>query len=413
MGRGLEVRNLSVEVGGRVALRGVDLEVGEGSVVAVEGPTGSGKTTLLKAVTGLLQTLYRGRRVEGYVRVLGLEPVDALHRGIVAYVPQDPYSFFLGTTPAEEASLAGIDVGELRRCSGVDHRQSFVELSDGQLYRVLLCLALLSGAKLLALDEPTSHVDPWGLREVMSSLREYAEEFGAVVLVADHRPEVVEPYSDRVLRLGPVEAPCRLQEVIPSGDGEVVASLREASVGYGSRVAAEGVTLEVRRGGGLALLGRNGAGKTTVLRALAGLLKVSGARYVSRGSRVFVVPQSPLYWFQGGTVEEELKTFSRGSCGDVVELLGIGGLLSRSTYSLSVGESRLVSLALALASGADVVVLDEPTLGLDCDGRRRVARALARVAEEGGSVVVATHDPVFAEVFEEVYLVEGGRLRPT
>ncbi len=413
MGRCLEVHDLSVEVGGRVVLGGVGLEVDEGSVVAIEGPTGSGKTTLLKTVTGLLQVLYRGRRVEGYARVLDLEPAEALWRGLVAYVPQDPYSFFLGTTPAEEASLAGIGVGELRRCSGVDPGRSFAKLSDGQLYRVLLCLALLSGAKLLALDEPTSHVDPWSMKGVMDSLREYVEEYGAVALVVDHRSEVIEPYSDVVLRLGPVESPCKLSEVVPSGSGEILTSLREASVGYGSMVVVKEVTLEVRRGGGLALLGRNGAGKTTVLRALAGLLKTSGARYVCRGSRVFIVPQSPLYWFQGGTVEEELKTFSRSSYGDLVELLGIGSLLDRSTYSLSVGESRLVSLALALASKADVVIVDEPTLGLDCWGRRRVIRALARVAESGGSVVVATHDPVFAEVFEEVYLVEGGELRPT
>jgi energy-coupling factor transport system ATP-binding protein len=413
LARGLEVRDLAVEVGGRVVLGGVDLEAEGGSLVAIEGPTGSGKTTLLKAVTGLLQTLYTGRRVGGYVRVLGLEPAEALRRGLAAYVPQDPYSFFLGGTPAEEASLVGVDFGELRRCSGVDPALGFTQLSDGQLYRVLLCLALLSGARLVALDEPTSHVDPWSLGEVMTSIRDYARRFGAVVVVADHRPEVVEPYVDVVLRLGPVEAPCRLPGTVPSGRGEAVASLRGVSVGYGSRVVVGGATLEVRRGGGIAILGRNGAGKTTLLKALTGLLRTSGGRYVGRGTRVFLVPQSPIYWFQGGTVEEELRTISRGGYRDVVELLGIEGLLGRSTYSLSVGESRLVSVALALASGADLIVVDEPTLGLDCGGRRRVAEALARVVEGGASVVVATHDPAFAGVFEEVYVVEGGRVGPS
>jgi len=222
----LEIRDLAVEIRGKVVLDNVNLVAEKGSVVAIEGPTGSGKTTLLKVVTGLFQTLYKGKKVRGYVRVFGLEPVEALYKGLVAYIPQDPYNFFLGSTPAEEAYLLGIDLSKLVECSKVNPWVSFAKLSDGQLWRVLLCLSLLCGAKVLALDEPTSHLDPWSSGEVLNLIKDYAEKSGAIVLVADHRPEVIERYSDIILRLGYTEPFCKLGVEIPSGNGEVLAALK-------------------------------------------------------------------------------------------------------------------------------------------------------------------------------------------
>ena len=414
-GRILDVNNLSVWFRETQILKGVSLSVGEGDVACVFGSTGSGKTTLLKVVTGVLQELYKGFRVEGNVRVCGLSPSEALRRGLVAYVPQDVYSFFIASTPREELAILGID-----KCDcGSDMDRDISRLSDGQLYRFLLYSALAGGAKLIAIDEPSSHIDWWSIEEVFNYLKVFAKRNGIAIMLVDHRIDLVKRFCNISIEIGKTPFTCSESTSLRGfSRGDTVISAENIGVVLSGKHILKGVSISVGLGEAVAVVGRNGSGKTTLLNVLAGIIKPSSGRVaVYRGKKIFVVPQNPVYWFPSDTVEGVAKLFAnrhrfRDGVENVLEMFGLGNEMHRNVYSLSVGKARLLSLALAYISKADVIIVDEPTLGLDCMARESMLKVFNNLLEEGKAILVATHDLDFAKRFHKVYIIDGGVLKP-
>ena len=421
MTKAIEVRDLSVVVDGRKVLANISLEVGPGEVVAVTGPTGSGKSTLLKVIAGIIPKLYSSFKLSGHVSVCGLSPSDAVRRGLVAYVPQDPSTYFIGSTVAEELLFVR-DLSRLRRSGIIDDvlsnpSRKIHELSDGQLYRLLLAVAIGSGTKVLLLDEPTSHVDPWSLGGVLKLLREYCVRFGASAVIVDHRIELIEDFIDLTLELKGGHQGSTYVEARGGGTGgdEVLISARGLRFTYDSGCyVLNGVDLEVRSGESVAIIGRNGAGKTTLIKLLARLLKPTEG-VVTTARPVFMVPQTPVYWFSRDTVKDEVSFYAnawgfRGDVGEVIEMFYLSDVSDLSPYSLSIGEARRLSLALAYVSGAKVLLLDEPTLGLDSASKELLVKLIYRFLGQGSAVVASTHDVDLVRYFSRVYLLNDGVL---
>jgi energy-coupling factor transport system ATP-binding protein len=163
-----------------------------------------------------------------------------------------------------------------------------------------------------------------------------------------------------------------------------------------------GVTLALHRGDVVALLGRNGSGKTTLLRALAGLQPSNAGSFTrvsGDGSRVAYVPQNPNTLLFEPTVRREVETtlrlLGRHDRGDVdrwLDALGLADLAERHPRSLSGGERQRVAIAAVAVGGAPILLLDEPTRGMDAASRRALERAVREHASGGGAVVLATHD---------------------
>ncbi len=148
----------------------------------------------------------------------------------------------------------------------------------------------------------------------------------------------------------------------------------------------------------VALLGRNGAGKTTLLRAFAGLDRAHRGQVVPTGT-VAYVPQDPSTLLFSPTVRREvaetLKLLGRRDTGSVdawLDRLGIAHLAERHPRSLAGGERQRVAIAAVAVGGADVLLLDEPTRGMDASSRAALERAVSEHAAAGGAVVLATHD---------------------
>ncbi|MEL9940167.1 MAG: ATP-binding cassette domain-containing protein [Ignisphaera sp.] len=411
MGSILEVDDLFVWFGEKEILKGVSLSVGEGDVACVFGSTGSGKTTLLKVVTGVLQELYKGFRVEGDIKVCGLGPLEALRRGLVAYVPQDVYSFFIASTPREELAILGIG-----KCNcNFDLDRDISKLSDGQLYRFLLYSALASGAKLIAIDEPSSHIDWWSIEEVFEYVKGFAKRSGVAIIVVDHRVDLVKRYCNIFIEIGKNPFECSETPSLRGIDvSKTVISAENIHVVLNGEHILKGANISLGLGEAVAIVGRNGSGKTTLLNTLAGIIKPSSGKVtVYRGKKIFVVPQNPVYWFPSDTVEGVVRLFAnrhrfRDCVEDVLEMFGLGNEMHKNVYSLSVGKARLLSLALAYISKADVIIVDEPTLGLDCMARESMLETFNHLIEDGKAILVATHDLDFAMKFPRVYMIDGG-----
>ncbi|OIQ77840.1 ABC-type transporter ATP-binding protein EcsA [mine drainage metagenome] len=196
---------------------------------------------------------------------------------------------------------------------------------------------------------------------------------------------------------------------------DVVIRARSLSVGYGGEPVCAPVTFTVRAGDALALVGANGSGKSTILRAVLGLLEPSGGelsvlgRPVDEREAIFRAEVSSVLdddaYFPALTVAEHLLLTARGhgvddATGLAAELLAEFGLSSHANVlpvSLSSGQRRRLLLAAGFARPRRLLVLDEPEQRLDQQMRSALAERLRAERAAGGSVLLATHDPVLLE----------------
>ena len=199
---------------------------------------------------------------------------------------------------------------------------------------------------------------------------------------------------------------------------------------YGRHEAVRGVSLTVAAGEIVALMGRNGAGKTTLLKLLMGLLRPTQGRVLVAGQdtrktpletlarSVGYVPQRPDVLLFADTVQEEVDFTRRnhglpgnGATAALLGSLGLGGMAGRDPKEMSVGERQRVALAAVLAAEPAVLLLDEPTRGLDYGQKARLTATLQRLAAEGRAILLATHDvELAARVADRVVLLSGGQV---
>ena len=206
-------------------------------------------------------------------------------------------------------------------------------------------------------------------------------------------------------------------------DGRAV-EVNRLRVVRGGRDALAGVTLDVRRGTVTGLLGPSGSGKSTLMRAIVGTQVVESGSVLVLGSpagtpslrrRVAYTTQSPAV-YDDLTVRENLDYFARllraprANVGEAIELVGLGADVGRVVGRLSGGQRSRVSLATALVGRPDLLVLDEPTVGLDPVLRRDLWQAFARLADEGATLLVSSHVMDEAERCDELLLLHQGRL---
>jgi energy-coupling factor transport system ATP-binding protein len=411
----------------RDALEGISLELQDGEVLAVLGPSGSGKSTLLRALAGLVPH-FHGGRFSGCVRVDGLDTRTARPAelaGTVATVFQDPeeqvvmakveneVGFGLenvGTPPGEiarraEAALASVDALHLagRRTT---------ELSGGELQRVCLASALALRPRLLLLDEPTSQLDPPGADGFLGAV----ERLGATVVLSEHRTGRALALADRVLfvedgrivldaarddacawleRHRPAYAPDAAVLGPRAGDlGDPIVRLEQVSHAYGRVPVLDGVSLDVRRGEVVALEGPNGSGKTTLAKLAAGLLAPASGDVRLTG-RATYLSQDPGRYLVRDRVEDEVALGVGGDRARARRSLESAGLLwaaDRHPRDLSSGERERLGVAAVAVSEPDLLVLDEPTRGVDPDRKRALAAWIHAYAAGGHAVLLATHD---------------------
>ena len=336
----------------------------------------------------------------------------------------------------------------------LDH--STTELSGGQKQRLALASILAMGPGLLLLDEPTANLDPSGVAEVRAAVEKVVERTGATVVVVEHRVDVWASLVDRVIVVadGAIAADGPLDEVLAqqgealrergiwlpgddvaaevgpapevapaSSDATPIARVTDLTIGYdASAPVRSGIGLTIERGVSTCIVGANGAGKSTFALTLAGLLPpLEGAVEVETSDgtagdphewsskqllgRMSMVFQEPEYQFLAATVAEELAIGPRAAgmsedeiaplVDEHLEALGLTKLARANPMTLSGGEKRRLSVATALISAPELLILDEPTFGQDRGTWLGLVRLLRAALERGVTLVSITHDPAF------------------
>jgi energy-coupling factor transport system ATP-binding protein len=417
------------------ALRAVSGGLSPGQVTLVLGRSGSGKSTLLRAFAGLIPH-FHGGRFSGRVEIAGLDTRrhgPAQLAGTVATLFQDPEDQVVFTrvlsevafglenvgTPASEIEARALDA---LASVGVEHLAGrlVTELSGGELQRVCLAATLALEPKLLLLDEPTSQLDPAAAEALVELALRLARERDTAVLLTEQRPSLPLEVCDRVLFLeagrlefdGPVgQARAWLEEHHPlfvsgRGDGDVrpqrcgEAACRLDGVSYAYEdhlLVLDRASLELHRGEVVALVGPNGSGKTTLAKLAAGLLEPLGGR-VERGGRATYLSQDPgRYVFCERAADEVAVGVEgdRAAASRALAAVGLAGYEDRHPRDLSSGERERLALAAVLAPEPDLLVLDEPTRGVDPERKRELATLLR--GSTARATLVVTHDIAFAK----------------
>ena len=480
------------------SLHDVTLEIPEGELVLVVGPTGSGKSTLLRTINGLVPH-FSGGTLTGRVAVDGLDTAEHRPRDlatVVGLVEQNPSSTFVTDVVEDEVAYGmetmGLDSTTIRRrveetldLFGLTplRARALRTLSGGQQQRVAIAALFAAGPRVLVLDEPTSALDPVAAEEVLASLHRIVHDLGVTVVLAEHRLERVVHHADRVVLvdegrvselLDPAEAMLRSQIYPPVvGLSRLVgwsptplsirdarrkaAALREAlgtsaprpvtdlrvigpadavvatgvRVVRGGRVVLDGVDLAVARGSVTTLMGRNGAGKSTLLGAIAAQHRLAGGRVRvgaegidphTRSARervrtVGLVPQQPELLLYADSVAAECAAADHdfgAAPGTARGLLDrISGGIDPAVHPRDLSEGQRLELALAviLSGSPEVLLLDEPTRGLDYGAKKRLGEMLTSLAAQGTTVLLATHDvELAAEVADRVVILADGEV---
>jgi ABC-2 type transport system ATP-binding protein len=223
--RALELARVSKRYGARHALRELDLALEEGSALGLLGPNGAGKTSALRILLGF------ARASAGTVRLQGRSPRDPLSRVGVAYLRERlglPARMTVRSFLRHHAVLAGLVGAELEREVGAAlertglaarARERLGSLSKGLSQRVGFAQALLAAPRLLILDEPTTGLDPIGVRDARDWILG-ARERGCSILVSSHRLSEIERTCDQVaiLDAGALVASGSLGEVVREGE---------------------------------------------------------------------------------------------------------------------------------------------------------------------------------------------------
>ncbi|MEN6343359.1 MAG: energy-coupling factor transporter ATPase [Methanospirillum sp.] len=455
------------------ALENVSLRVKRGEIVLVTGPTGAGKTTLCLAASGVLHHDYGGAS-SGRIALMGRDVAEydglaeiGRHVGVVF---DDPDAQLIFTTVEEEIA-SGLEGLPLPREELLARMERILELtgtadlrdraphtlSGGQKQRVAIAATLALGTGILILDEPTSELDEEGTQRLFRILQQLKAE-GTTVLIVEHKLDALFALADRMIFLeggrilaeGAPEELLRDERVravlhagppamaLHSGGRHRIPTSAPPIIridglvhAYNGVAALRGLDLAIRPGEFVAVIGDNGSGKTTLIKHLVGLLKPTGGSVTVKGTdtrnaaihelarSVGLVFQNPDTMLFEETVEREIA-FGPSNLGypDVADrvmraLDEVGLAAQRHTYprSLSRGERQRLAIACVIATAPDVIVLDEPTTGLDAVESARVMALASRLREEGKTIVMVTHNMRIVEDFaDRVVLLDHGIL---
>jgi energy-coupling factor transporter ATP-binding protein EcfA2/uncharacterized membrane protein len=360
-----------------------------------------------------------------------------------------------------DSNAIRLRVGEMASYFGIQNwfHKDVNELSGGQKQLLNLASVMCLQPKVLILDEPTAQLDPVAAGDFLDTLRNINRDLGTTVIITEHRLEYIVPISDRVIvmdqgRIIADDGPRRIGETLASlgstmmkampspmriggafHSKETPLDVREGRQWLDGIMASEGIdvrgdtvelsdkynsqppSLELKDiwfaysrkeedvvkglsfkaypGELLTILGGNGTGKTTAMMVAAGVYKPYRGRVNHRG-RVGMLSQDPMAVLTCNTVREEIDGNEK-----VAELMDIESLLDSHPYDLSGGEQQRVALAKVMLKDPDILILDEPTKGMDAFYKEKLAGILENLKKRGMSIVMVSHDIEFCAEYAD------------
>ena len=430
-------------------LHDINLTVNDGECVLLCGKSGCGKSTLTRLVNGLAPHFYPGK-LTGEVlfdgRDISKMPMYET-ASFVGSVFQNPRTqFFNVDTDSEIAfgvenqALPREQIGEKVETATKDleienlRGRNIFSLSGGEKQKIAFASVYAMNPSVYLLDEPSSNLD----METVAALRTHLKRLKAqekTVLIVEHRLYYLMGIADRIvvfdegqikkvysakefltltdeernlMGLRTTDLRKEVPEIISEEEPEARLELKDVSLFYRKKSVVENISVKISRGEVIALVGKNGTGKTTFSRAICGLHRETkgdfywDGKVISKKKRQkisYMVMQDVNYELFAESVQAEcsfgIKNPDLDVVADTMDVLGLTHFAKRHPGTLSGGQKQRLAVAVSQVCKKELIIFDEPTSGLDYESMARVAKIVRGLSEQGKIIFVVTHDYEF------------------
>lgn len=406
----------------------VNFKINKGECILLTGVSGSGKSTLIHLMNGLIPTLYEGQ-LEGEILFKNKDLKDIESYDIsknIGYVSQDPRGHFFTTNTTSELVFSmenyGISLNEMKKKYSelvnlleleklVD--KNIIYISSGERQKIAIGCSLSLEPEIIILDEPSSNLD-FHMTKKLKQLIEKLKTKGYTIIIAEHRMYYIQNLIDRVLVInnGKViektisdlesnnEVPLRSLDIFNLELENISCKNKELLMEINNityKNILSNITTTVYKGDVIGLIGKNGVGKTTLLRLLSNIMKPNKGKIVGKVVP-FLVMQDMDYQFFTESVESEMKFGSADNdlekINSLLMKLGLTEFKDKIPFELSGGQKQRLLIAISALANVNLLMFDEPTSGLDYVNMTKVSGILKDLSKNS-ALIVATHDIEF------------------
>lgn len=444
----IEIKSLCKSFAHVRALDNISFDVESGEIFGLVGADGSGRTTLLRILATLSEPDSGSLMLNGCSFFTDMFRV----RSVMGYVPAT-FSLYSDMTVKENLDLF-ISVND----SSLDECYEYIEpiyrkllpfsnrmagkLSGGMKQKLAICCALVRKPQILLLDEPTTGIDTVSRQEVWDAIHYLNRKLGITVIVATpYRNELLQCHRVALIEAGKITDIGTPDHVVPQdieghscrslGEQKLIVQVNNLTKKFGDFTAVDSISFNIREGEVFGFLGANGAGKTTTLRMICGLLaptsgsgQVAGFDILLQGEKIksqigYLSQKFQLY--NDLTVKENLSFIARiygmsrlevkRRVNECISLVGLSGKENVKAVELPLGLKQKLAFAASIIHSPAILLLDEPTSGVDSDNCRQIWSIIDEMAKNGTTVFVTTHNLDEAWHCDRIMFMSQGTIR--
>ncbi len=415
----IKIENYSIQKNyNEYFIKGLSLDIESGAILGITGKSGAGKTLLAMAIAGITQV---NLKTTGSIKRNNIKKISILF--------QNPLSQIFSTKVYDEIKnalhLSNQDISE-KNIIDISNKWSVNKilhkpidrLSLGEAQKVAITSIMISNPDLIILDEPFQYVDNSTFRENLLNIKKHNPEI--IVIIIEHNYYMLNLIADKILELKnnshEIHKEIKSPEVNPvylsEPEKKIKVSFKGLSFFYGREKIFDNFNFETDKSF-LIIDGKNGAGKSTLVKILARLLRqkkgdviynfdnemMTNPKLKNIRNKIGYIFQNPDYQIFANTVKEEifygLTKINEKYINHWLKKFNLENMLSVSPHTLSYGERRRLNLLSATAHLPEIIIYDEPTVGLDYENRISLLEFIKYHNERGVMQILISHDRWF------------------